>query len=405
MMDEILKPLLESELLNDSTKTHIQEKFTEYVTSLETKIRGEIEDQAKQSIVEAQAKLDTTFKTLEEGYQAQLNELAESIESKNETISAVTSELEELKQSPYVGLTDEDLENAEKTIRESVMDEMEEAFEIAKDKFQHTMEIVAEANAQLIEAIEEESAWKDEANASLTEQVEKLQALLDIEKAKKDPQDLVTIAESKVAAEYEAKMKEHNDSLVESVEIFLQQELNELKEEYADFMKEKQGRQFMNTLKEAVKQHWDIDQEIASDLIAIKESMSNKVDAYKDLLSKEHNRVETLEEQVSLLRKQVIIEQKGSVLSDDKKEAMTKIAESMGAEAFAKNADSIMESVLSEFHNTLDTKRDLILEGFATTVQETSETSVSTGDVVTTTTDESLSESIQEFRKLAGIVK
>ena len=66
MMQEILKPLLESDVLTDEVKNAIETSLTEAIAAKEEAVRAEVEAVAKANFEAAKTKFEETYKILEE---------------------------------------------------------------------------------------------------------------------------------------------------------------------------------------------------------------------------------------------------------------------------------------------------------------------------------------------------
>ena len=65
MMQEILKPLLESDVLTDEVKNAIETSLTEAIAAKEEAVRAEVEAAAKANFEAAKTKFEETYKILE----------------------------------------------------------------------------------------------------------------------------------------------------------------------------------------------------------------------------------------------------------------------------------------------------------------------------------------------------
>jgi glutamyl/glutaminyl-tRNA synthetase len=175
-------------------------------------------------------------------------------------------------------------------------------------------------------------------------------------------------------------------------------------------MKETQGRELLESVKGLVKQYWDIDSEVAEEILEMKKEAEVKVEQYKDMLKKEHKRLEESQVEVELLKKKVIVESKGSVLADDKKEALKKLAENIDSDKLESEIDSLMESVINTF-NAGFSKKEIIDAVENKTSEELitesgdkiTKTNISSGDSVKK--DNEASKELAELLAYAGVRK
>ena len=237
----------------------------------------------------------------------------------------------------------------------------EDAFDLGKEKFNNTFEVIAEAHAIVVENLENELnlAHKkiDELlNIDLStyglDKVQPYQIKIEELKSERDTVIAEAIAETeeRMRAEADERIEAIKENLVISTEIFLEQELAEIKADKESIMKETQGRELLESIKGLVKQYWDIDSEVAEEILEMKKDAEAKVEQYKDMLKKEHNRLEESQAQVEALKKKVIVESKGSILAGDKKVALEKLAENIDSNKLESQIDSLMESVIDTFN-------------------------------------------------------
>lgn len=386
MMTEILKPLLENNVLTDEVKEAIELSLTEAITTMKDAVREEVEAEAKANFEAAKTKFEETYKTLEESYKAKLEEArAVALEAKKE-IEELESTVEDLATKPFVNVTESDMETAEATLTKEIETKYEAAFDVAKEKFNDTFELVTESNATVIKNLETVLEEAIETIASLEEQVDTLTESLaetEDELAESLDEDKVAAAiaetEKRMIAEADARVEKIKSNLVISTEIFLEQELSEIKADYTEMMKEKQGRELLESIKGLVKQYWDVEDEVAEEILEMKKEAEAKVAQYKDMLKKEHLRLEESQLEVEELKKKVIVESRASVLSSDKKEALEKLAENIESDKLESQIDTLMESVVDTFNAGFSKKE------IATKVRETVLTE-STDDVKTRST-------------------
>ena len=86
MMKEILKPLLENEVLTDEVKEVLETTLTEAINTMETNVRAEVEAKAKENFEAAKDKFEETYKTLEESYKTKLAESSDVASEAKEEI-------------------------------------------------------------------------------------------------------------------------------------------------------------------------------------------------------------------------------------------------------------------------------------------------------------------------------
>lgn len=404
MMQEILKPLLESDVLTDEVKTAIETSLVEAITAREEAVRAEVEAVAKTNFEAVKTKFEETFKTLEESYKEKLDVANALTESTKSEVEELTSKIEELETKPFVNVTESDMEDAEAKLITELEEKYEEAFDLAKTKFNSTFELVTESNSAVIESLENQLTESEKVINILSEKIEELESTLtsketeltesieSTENVETRISEAVAETEERMRADADEKIEKIKESLVTSTEIFLEQELAEMKADKESIMKETQGRELLESIKGLVKQYWDIDSEVASEILEMKKDAEAKVEQYKDMLKKEHNRLEESQAQVETLKKKVIVESKGSVLASDKKEALEKLAENIGSDKLESQIDSLMESVINTF-NAGFSKKDVeavVETPSKETVLTESNTTISSGDVTksNTTSDE-----------------
>ncbi len=416
MMQEILKPLLENDVLTDEVKTAIETSLLEAITAREDAVRVEVENAAKVNFEAVKTKFEETYKTLEETYKTKLataNELTES--AKNE-VEELTNKIEELATKPFVNVTESDMEDAEAKLINELEEKYEAAFDVAKEKFNKTFELVTESNATVIESLENQlneslkvindlSVKISELETTLESTTEELsESIASVDTVEVRISEAITETEERMRAEADEKIEKIKENLVTSTEIFLEQELSEIKADKEAIMKETQGRELLESIKGLVKQYWDIDSEVASEILEMKKDAEAKVEQYKDMLKKEHNRLEESQAEVETLKKKVIVESKGSVLASDKKEALEKLAENIGSDKLESQIDSLMESVINTF-NAGFSKKDVkvVVDDVKTTEVLTESTSaISSGDTIK---PNNTSDELAELLAYAGVRK
>ena len=390
MMQEILKPLLESDVLTDEVKNAIETSLTEAIAAKEEAVRAEVEAVAKANFEAAKTKFEETYKILEETYKTKLDEAKIVNESAKSEIEELESKIEELETKPFINVTEADMENAEKQLLAEMEEKYEGAFDLGKEKFNNTFEVIAEAHAIVVENLENELnlAHKkiDELlNIDLStyglDKVQPYQIKIEELKSERDTVIAEAIAETeeRMRAEADERIEAIKENLVISTEIFLEQELAEIKADKESIMKETQGRELLESIKGLVKQYWDIDSEVAEEILEMKKDAEAKVEQYKDMLKKEHNRLEESQAQVEALKKKVIVESKGSILAGDKKVALEKLAENIDSNKLESQIDSLMESVIDTF-NAGFSKKEVTETINNTNTLLTENTVISSGD-------------------------
>ena len=390
MMQEILKPLLESDVLTDEVKNAIETSLTEAIAAKEEAVRAEVEAVAKANFEAAKTKFEETYKILEETYKTKLDEAKIVNESAKSEIEELESKIEELETKPFINVTEADMENAEKQLLAEMEEKYEGAFDLGKEKFNNTFEVIAEAHAIVVENLENELnlAHKkiDELlNIDLStyglDKVQPYQIKIEELKSERDTVIAEAIAktEERMRAEADERIEAIKENLVISTEIFLEQELAEIKADKESIMKETQGRELLESIKGLVKQYWDIDSEVAEEILEMKKDAEAKVEQYKDMLKKEHNRLEESQAQVEALKKKVIVESKGSILAGDKKVALEKLAENIDSNKLESQIDSLMESVIDTF-NAGFSKKEVTETINNTNTLLTENTVISSGD-------------------------
>lgn len=390
MMQEILKPLLESDVLTDEVKNAIETSLTEAIAAKEEAVRAEVEAVAKANFEAAKTKFEETYKILEETYKTKLDEAKIVNESAKSEIEELESKIEELETKPFINVTEADMEDAEKQLLAEMEKKYEDAFDLGKEKFNNTFEVIAEAHAIVVENLENELnlAHKkiDELlNIDLStyglDKVQPYQVKIEKLKSERDTVIAEAIAETeeRMRAEADERIEAIKENLVISTEIFLEQELAEIKADKESIMKETQGRELLESIKGLVKQYWDIDSEVAEEILEMKKDAEAKVEQYKDMLKKEHNRLEESQAQVEALKKKVIVESKGSILAGDKKVALEKLAENIDSNKLESQIDSLMESVIDTF-NAGFSKKEVTETINNTNTLLTENTVISSGD-------------------------
>lgn len=358
-MQEILKPLLDNNVLTTDVKETIGKVLTEAVTVRENAVRKEVEELARINFKSAKAKFEDTFKTLESSYKVKLDE------AKTE-INELEIQVEEMGALPFIDLTEEQLENAEATLIRDLEEKHNISEGIDHERYNATFEMIQDANAEVITILEEALESKQLVENTLIEKINVLESRLidsdDIESVNETKvYEAIVETEQRMRDESEERLEELKTNLVTSTEIFLEQELAEVKRDKDLIMQETQGRELLASIKELVKQHWDVEAEVAEEVLELKKITESKVEQYKDMLKREHNRLEESQDEVELLRKKVIVESKGSVLTDDKKEVLEKLAANIGSDKLESQIDTLMETVIDNFNDGFITNTSGVL--------------------------------------------
>ncbi len=420
MMTEILKPLLENDVLTDEVKEAIEKSLTEAITAKEDAVRTEVEEQAKVNFEAATVKFEESYKTLEETFNTKLEEAKAGTTVSDETITTLEATITDLKAKPFINITESDMEEAETTLTTELTtvleNKYEAAFDLAKDKFNNAFELInsqhTDTIATLSENLDTVTSERDELSTkletiegSLTES-ETTIANFDIQSQINEAVEANTVAMTKEADEKVETLKEN---LVTSTEIFLEQEMAEIKADYTEMMKENQGRELLESIKGVVKQYWDVDSEVAEEILEMKKEAEAKVVQYKDMLKKEHARLEESQTEIEGLKKKVIVEAKASVLTSDKKEALEKLAENIESDKLETEIDKLMESVVDTFNSGFTKKEVEVKIDEAKTeevevakeevITESTTTTISSGDK----TADKMSDDLASLMDLAGI--
>jgi Mg2+ and Co2+ transporter CorA len=298
-----------------------------------------------------------------------------------------------LESKPFVNISESDLEAAESKLVEELEAKYERAFDLGKEKFNNTFDMINEEYATIIETMESALSEAEQTVQVLASRVDGLESELSVARntistVEAQISEAVRTTEDRMRDEADERIETIKENLVKSTEIFLEQELAEVKADKEAIMKETQGRELLESIKGLVKQYWDVDSEVAEEILEMKKEAEAKVEQYKDMLIKEHARLEESQVEIDSLKKKVIVESKGSVLADDKKEALQRLAENISADKLESQIDSLMESVISTF-NAGFSKKDVIdaVEGTDTKVKVINEskdevvTTISSGDV------------------------
>jgi len=361
MMQEILKPLLESDVLTSEVKEAITIGLTEAIKQKEEAVREQVEKTAKANFEAAKTKFEETYKTLEQSYKTKLNESKVAVEASKTEIEELVALVEELKSKPFVNVSESDMESAEAKLVEELEVKYEKAFDLDKEKFNSAFELIHESNSSLITTLESKLLEAQAEIESLTEKCSQQKKSIDTLKQKEENLDesiasAIAQTEEKMRAQADQRIETIKQNLVTSTEIFLEQELAEIKADKENIMKETQGRELLESIKVLVKQYWDVDSEVAQELLEMKKEANAKVEQYKDMLKKEHARLEEAKTEVENLKKKVIVESKGSVLTNDKKRELEKLAENIESDKLESKIDELMESVINTFNSGFSKK-------------------------------------------------
>lgn len=361
MMQEILKPLLESDVLTSEVKEAITIGLTEAIKQKEEAVREQVEKTAKANFEAAKTKFEETYKTLEQSYKTKLNESKVAVEASKTEIEELVALVEELKSKPFVNVSESDMESAEAKLVEELEVKYEKAFDLDKEKFNSAFELIHESNSNLITTLESKLLEAHAEIESLTEKCSQQKKSIDTLKQKEENLDesiasAIAQTEEKMRAQADQRIETIKQNLVTSTEIFLEQELAEIKADKENIMKETQGRELLESIKVLVKQYWDVDSEVAQEILEMKKEANAKVEQYKDMLKKEHARLEEAKTEVENLKKKVIVESKGSVLTNDKKRELEKLAENIESDKLESKIDELMESVINTFNSGFSKK-------------------------------------------------
>lgn len=361
MMQEILKPLLESDVLTSEVKEAITIGLTEAIKQKEEAVREQVEKTAKANFEAAKTKFEETYKTLEQSYKTKLNESKVAVEASKTEIEELVALVEELKSKPFVNVSESDMESAEAKLVEELEVKYEKAFDLDKEKFNSAFELIHESNSSLITTLESKLLEAQAEIESLTEKCSQQKKSIDTLKQKEENLDesiasAIAQTEEKMRAQADQRIETIKQNLVTSTEIFLEQELAEIKADKENIMKETQGRELLESIKVLVKQYWDVDSEVAQEILEMKKEANAKVEQYKDMLKKEHARLEEAKTEVENLKKKVIVESKGSVLTNDKKRELEKLAENIESDKLESKIDELMESVINTFNSGFSKK-------------------------------------------------
>ena len=361
MMQEILKPLLESDVLTSEVKEAITIGLTEAIKQKEEAVREQVEKTAKANFEAAKTKFEETYKTLEQSYKTKLNESKVAVEASKTEIEELVALVEELKSKPFVNVSESDMESAEAKLVEELEVKYEKAFDLGKEKFNSAFELIHESNSSLITTLESKLLEAQAEIESLTEKCSQQKKSIDTLKQKEENLDesiasAIAQTEEKMRAQADQRIETIKQNLVTSTEIFLEQELAEIKADKENIMKETQGRELLESIKGLVKQYWDVDSEVAQEILEMKKEANAKVEQYKDMLKKEHARLEEAKTEVENLKKKVIVESKGSVLTNDKKRELEKLAENIESDKLESKIDELMESVINTFNSGFSKK-------------------------------------------------
>ena len=420
MMTEILKPLLDNDVLTDEVKEAIEKSLTEAITAKEDAVRTEVEEQAKVNFEAATVKFEESYKTLEETFNTKLEEAKAGSTVSDETITTLEATITDLKAKPFINITESDMEEAETTLTTELTivleSKYEAAFDLAKDKFNKAFDLINSQHVDTIGTLSESLDSVTTERDELSTKVDTLEGSLTESETTIADFDIQTKIDEAVEANTIVMIKESDErvetlkeNLVTSTEIFLEQEMAEIKSDYTEMMKENQGRELLESIKGVIKQYWDVDSEVAEEILEMKKEAEAKVVQYKDMLKKEHSRLEESQAEIEDLKKKVIVEAKASVLTSDKKEQLEKLAENIGSDKLETEIDQLMESVVDTFNSGFtkkevevkldEAKKEEIEVAKEEVITESTTTTISSGD----TSADKMSDDLASLMDLAGI--
>jgi len=395
MLNDILAPLLESEVLTDEVKNSISNALTEAIEKIKLDVKTQTENKAKEQFEKAKIEFENGFKKLEETANAKIADLTDQLKEVRSLAEAYENELEELKSNPFVGLTETDLEEAEATIIKEQEEKYNKLIESIKEEYDKTFEDIKSIYEETIEKLKEEAEIKKDLEEELKEKESLIESYeKDIEELEAEKEEIKETIVEKVKEEYVEKVK---DDIASITETFIDQELAELKKTTDELIKESKGRELLENLKDVVKQFWDIDDELAEDLHEHKKQAELKVEQYKDMLNKEHARLEEMRKENEELKRKIIVESKGAILSEDKKETLEKIAANFEPEKLEAEIDTLMESVIDTFNSGFEEEVKEILNESEETI-----VGISNGDSVKEESNE-LEDEYKKLLEIAGI--
>lgn len=412
MMQEILKPLLENDVLTDEVKQSLETALTEAFKTQEASVREEVETAAKETFEAAKTKFEESYKTLEGDYKTKLDEAKNVADDAKESITEMEATIKDLEARPFVNVSETDMDSAEVKLLKEAEVKYEKAFDLGKEKFNKTYEMIQEAHDEKVKDMEKSLVESKGQIESLEAKVEELldtdvTALISETSFVQDKvNEAVKATEEKMITEADERVETLKSNLVTSTEIFLEQELAEVKADKKEIMKETQGRELLESIKGLVKQYWDVDSEVAEDILEMKKEAEAKVEQYKDMLKKEHGRLEESQSEVETLKKKVIVESRGSVLASDKKAALEKLSENIDSDKLESKIDELMESVVDTFNSgfskkevtdVANKKKEVLTES-----EEKPSTAISSGDVEK---EDKMSEELAEMLSYAGVRK
>jgi len=209
-------------------------------------------------------------------------------------------------------------------------------------------------------------------------------------------QSIVDETTDKLNEEFSIREEKIKEDLVISTEIFLEQELSEIKQDSKELLREKQGRELLESIKDVVKAHWDIDDEVANDLLEMKKENELKLEQYKTMLKKEHTKLSESQKEIEQLKKKVIVESKGSILTGEKKDELEKLTEHIASDDLVNEIDALMESVVDTFNKGFK-KEVETLEQIKPLNESKKTTVISSGNI------KSSNEELSNLMSLAGI--
>lgn len=354
MMQEILKPLLDSEVLTEQVKESISNALNEALKEKEKQLREDFDRETTEKLSVVKEKLTEKCIQLEKSYKAKVDDIQQELEAAKILNEDLAAKVEELEANPFINVTESDMSHAESKLVDEITEKLEIQTQKEHEKFNEAFEIIHSANMfamnELVESLESVQV-ELEAVSARYEQTKR--ALAESKRSSESTDDAVAYAvgkaEKRMRAEYTEKLETIKENLVTSTEIFLDQELSEVKRDSKLLLKESQGRELLESMKDIVKQYWDVEKEVSDELIEFKRLSESKADQYKAMLKKEHTRLEESKGEIEQLKKKLIVESKGSVLSSDKKQALAKLASGIDSDKLEQNIDALMESVIESF--------------------------------------------------------
>ena len=401
MMTEILKSLLENNVLTDEVKDALEISLVEAFETQRKEIEESVERNAQDSFEVAKTKFEKTYKQLEQNYQIKCDSLISEKEILTKELESMEETIETLETKPFVNLSVDDMNDAEKKLVEELEAKYEKAFELAKEKFNKTFDIINEEQSNIVLELNEVI---EEQKIETTKLTEENDHLLDLnrsletsnEELTEELQSIVDETTDKLNEEFSIREEKIKEDLVISTEIFLEQELSEIKQDSKELLREKQGRELLESIKDVVKAHWDIDDEVANDLLEMKKENELKLEQYKTMLKKEHTKLSESQKEIEQLKKKVIVESKGSILTGEKKDELEKLTEHIASDDLVNEIDALMESVVDTFNKGFK-KEVETLEQIKPLNESKKTTVISSGNI------KSSNEELSNLMSLAGI--